>query len=180
MDVLRLRPGTLLAARHIVVPGYAQGPHSGPLSKASRYACVALSWSQKLWYEGVGHIVRYKPTSHIPNGLSSLLFRSLFSTKGNQEVGSTYWIAIASQSIPPDTFRFRHQSVFWWRYLAPRGCSKQKWLASEEPIRPLSTWKRRPLAISSTYHHKLLKAPRVVIPPFLWTKTPGWKANPLR
>ena len=35
-------------ARHTVVPGYAQGPHSGPMSKASRYACVGLSWSQKL------------------------------------------------------------------------------------------------------------------------------------
>jgi hypothetical protein len=31
-----------------VVPGDTQGPHSGPLSKASRYAFVALSWSQKL------------------------------------------------------------------------------------------------------------------------------------
>ena len=91
------------------------------------------------------------------------------------------WEALIGLQLLRKVFRLtlsvsNTKAFFWWRYLAPQGCSKQKWLASEEPIRPLSTWKRRPLAISSTYHHKRLKAPRVVIPPFLWTKTPGWKS----
>jgi len=58
--------------------------------------------------------------------LSPLLFRSLFSKKGHQEVGSTYWIAIASQSIPPDTFRFQHQSVFLVALSGSTGLFKAK------------------------------------------------------